>query len=86
MKKREFTTNICSHHRSQRISVTCNFCQKDSKKIKYGKVRCSSGCRLIERKLKTYTFEKLNKLANVYIILKRRECYIIDELVQKIEN
>ena len=47
-------------------------------------VRCPSCCRLIECKLKTYTFEKLKKLANVYNINRRRRDYIIDDLVQKV--
>ena len=43
-------------------------------------------CRLIEGKLKTYTFEKLKKLANVYNIKRRKQEFIIDDLVQKVEN
>ena len=49
-------------------------------------VRCSSCCRLIESKLKKYTFEKLKKLSNVYSTERRRTDYMIDDLVQKNEN
>ena len=41
---------------------------------------------LIEQKLKTFTFEKLKKLASVYNIKRRKQEYIIDDLGQKIEN
>ena len=46
----------------------------------------SSCFRLIEQKLKTYTFEKLKKLANVYNIKIRRRDYKIDDLAQKYKN
>ena len=36
--------------------------------------------------MKTYTFEKLKKLANVYNIKRRRQELIIDGLSQKVEN
>ena len=57
-KYRELTNIVCSHHPSHRILVTCDYCQNDFKTFSDREVRCSS-CRLIERKLKTYTFEKL---------------------------
>ena len=57
----EVVDKICSNHRSHRFVITCNFCQNDFKTFNTKKVRCSSCCRLIERKLKTYTFEKLKK-------------------------
>ena len=82
----EFLDNKCSNHQSHRLLVTCNFCQNDFKTFNSRKVRCSFCCRLIESKLKTYTFVKLKKLANVYNIKRRRRDYIIDELVQKVEN
>ena len=81
----EFVDNTFSNHQSHRIVITCNFCQNDFKTFNTKKVRCSSGCRLIERKLKTYTFEKLKKLANVYNIRRKQE-YILDDLVEKVEN
>ena len=58
----EFVDNKCSNHRSQRLLVTCNYCQNDFKTFCNRALRCSSGCRLIERKLKTYTFEKLKRI------------------------
>ena len=67
-KYREFTNIICSHHRSHRNLVTCNYCQIDFKTFKNREVGCSSCCRLIEPNLKTYTFEKLQKLAKIYNI------------------
>ena len=82
----EFVDGVCSNHRSHRLLVICNFCQKDFKTFDNKKVRCSSCCGLIERKLKTYAFEKLKKLANVYNIKRRRRDFIIDDLVQKVEN
>ena len=87
-KHREFVNNICSHHRLHRHLVTCNYCQNNFKTFNIRQVRCSSCCRLIEQKLKTYTFEKFKKLANVYNIKRRRRRrdYIIDDLVQKVEN
>ena len=82
----EFVDNKCSNHQSHRLLVTCNYCQKDFKTIDNGEVRCSSCCCLIEQKLKTYAFEKLKKLANVYNIKRRRRDFIIEDLVQKVEN
>ena len=82
----EFVGDVCSNQRSHRLLVTCNYCQNDFKTFNNRDVRCSFCCRLIERKLKTYTFEKLKKLANVYNIKRRRRDYIIDDLVQKVEN
>ena len=83
---REFKNFICSHHRLHRILITCSCCQNDFKTFSRKQVRCSSCCRLNECKLKTYTFETLKKLANVYNIKRRRQCYIIDELLQKVEK
>ena len=60
-KHREFTNNICSHHRAHRILVTCNYCQNEYKTFNDKEVRCSSCCQLIERKLKTHTFENSKK-------------------------
>ena len=74
------------NYRSHRLLVTCNYCQNNFKTFNNGDVRCSSCCRLIERKLKTYTFEKLKKLANVYNIKRRKQEYIIDDLVRKNET
>ena len=82
----EFVDNNCSNYRSHRLLVTCNYCQKDFKTFNNRHIRCSPCCRLIERKLKAYTFEKSKKLANVYNIKRRRQEYIIDDLVQKVEN
>ena len=78
--------NKCSNRQSHRILVTCNYCQNNFKTISSRKVRCSTCCKLIESKLKTYTSEKLKKLANVCNIKRRRIDYIIDDLVQKVEN
>ena len=82
----EFVDNKCSNHESHRLLFTCDYCQNDFKTFNNRDVRCSSCCRLIERKLKTYTFEKLKKLAIVYNIKRRKQEYIIDDLVQKVEN
>ena len=82
----KFVDNKCSSYQSHKLLVTCNYCQKDFKTFDNRKVRCSSCCRLIEGKLKTYTFEKLKKLANVYNIKRRKQDFIIDDLVQKVEN
>ena len=61
-KHREFVNDECSHYRLHKLLVTCNYCQKDFKTFSNRDVRCSFCCRLIESKLKTYTFEKLKKL------------------------
>ena len=82
----EFVDNKCSNYRSHKLLVTCNYCQKNFKTFDNRKVRCSSCCQLIEQKLKTYTFEKLKKLASVYNIKRRKQEFIIDDLVQKFEN
>ena len=82
----EFVDDVCSNQRSHRLLVTCNYCQNDFKTFNSRKVRCSLCCLLIESKLKTYAFEKLKKLANVYNIKRRRRDFIIDDLVQKVEN
>ena len=82
----EFIDNKCSNYQSHRLLVTCNYCQKDFKTFNNRQVRCSSCCRLIESKLKTYTFEKSKKLANVYNMKRRKQEFIIDDLVQKVEN
>ena len=79
----EFVDGVCSNDESHRLLVTCNYFQKDFKTFDNKKVRCSSCCGLIERKLKTNAFEKLKKLANVYNIKRRRRDFIIDDLVQK---
>ena len=83
---REFVNKVCSYHRSHRTLVTCSFSQNDFKTFGNREERCSVCCRLIERKLKSYTFEKSKKLANVCNSKRRREDYIIDELVQNVEN
>ena len=82
----EFVDGVCSNHQSHKFLVTCNYCQKDFKTFNNIEVGCFSCCRLIERKLKTYTFDELKKLANVYNIKRRKQEYIIDDLVQKVEN
>ena len=82
----EFVDGVCSNYRSHKLLVTCNYCQKDFKTFNDRQVRCSVCCQSIERKLKTYTFEKLKKLANVYNIKRRKQEFIIDDLVQKVEN
>ena len=64
----EYVDNKSSNHRSHRLPVICNYCQNDFKTFNNRQVRCSSYCRLIERKLKTYTIDKLKKLASVYNI------------------
>ena len=78
--------NKCSNNQPHRFLITYSYCQKDFKTIDNGEVRCSSCCRLIEQKLKTFTFEKLKKLAFVYNIKRRKQEFIIDDLVQKVEN
>ena len=82
----EFVDDVCSNYQSHKLVVTCNYCQKDFKTFDNRKVRCSSCSQSIEQKLKTYTFEKLKKLANVYNIKRRKQEFIIDDLVQKVEN
>ena len=79
----EFVDGVCSNHQLHKILVTCNYCQKDFKTFDNREVRCSSCCRLFEKKLKTYTFDKLKKLASVYNIKRRKQEFIIDDLVQK---
>ena len=85
-KNIEFVDNKSSNYRSHRLLVICNYCQKDFKTFNNRDVRCSSCCRSNEGKLKTYTFEKFKKLANVYNIKRRKQEYIIDDFVQKVEN
>ena len=82
----KFVDDVCSNYQSHRLLVTCNYCQKDFKTFNNKQVRCSSCCQSIERKLKTYTFEKLRKLASVYNIKRRKQEFIIDDLIQKVEN
>ena len=41
-KYREFVDNICSHYRSHRILVTCNYCLIDFKTFNEREVRCLS--------------------------------------------
>ena len=82
----KFVDGVCSNHQSHRLLVTCNYCQKDFKTFNNREVRCSVCCRLIKQKLKTYTFDKLKKLSSVYNIKRRKQEYIIDDLVQKVEN
>ena len=82
----DFKNNKCSNYQSHKLLVTCNYCQKDFKTFNNRQERCSSCCRLIESKLKTYTFEKSKKFANVYNIKRRKQEFIIDDLVQKVEN
>ena len=82
----EFVDDKCSNYRSHKLLITCNYCQKNFKTFDNRKVRCSSCCQLIEQKLKTYTFEKLKKLASVYNRKRRKQEFIIDDLVQKVEN
>ena len=82
----EFVDNKCSNYRLHKLLVTCNYCQKNFKTFNNTQVRCSSCCQLIEQKLKTYTFEKLKKLASVYNVKRRKQEFIIDDLVQKVEN
>ena len=78
--------NKCFNHQPHRFLIACNYCQKDFKTIDNRELRCSSCCCLIEQNLKTYTFEKLKKLASVYNIKRRRRDFIIDDLLQKVEN
>ena len=59
----EFYGDKCSNYHSHRVLVTCNYCQKDFKTHSSRDLRCLSCCRSIERKLKTYTFEKLKKIS-----------------------
>ena len=40
----------CSNRQSHRLLVTSSFCQNDFKTFNNRQVRCSSCCRLIERK------------------------------------
>ena len=82
----EFVDGVCSNHQSHKLSVTCKYCQNDFKTFNDREVRCSFCCQLIKCNLKTHTFEKLKKLANVYNINRRKQQYIIDDLVQKVEN
>ena len=82
----KFIDGVCSSYQSHRLLVTCNYCQKDFKTFDNRQVRCSSCCQSIEQKLKTYTFEKLKKLAGVYNIKRRKQEFIIEDLVQKVEN
>ena len=82
----EFVDGVCSNHQSHKLLVACNYCQKHFKTYSNRQVRRSSSCRLIEQKLKTFAFEKLKKLAFVYNIKRRKQEYIIDDLVQKVEN
>ena len=82
----EFVDGVCSNHQSHKNLVTCNYCQKDFKTFNNIEVRCVSCRRLFERNLKTYTFDKLKKLAIVYNLKRRKQEHIIDELVQKVEN
>ena len=82
----EFVDGVCSNYRSHKLLFTCNYSQKDFKTFNNRQVRCSSCCQSIEQKLKTYTFEKLKKLASVYNIKRRKQEFIIDDLGQKVEN
>ena len=82
----EFVGNKCSIYQSCRLLVTCNYCQNDFKTFNKRQVRCVFCCRLIERNLKTYAFDNLKKLANVYNIKRRRRWYKLDDLLQKNEN
>ena len=52
----KFVDNKCSNYRSHRLLVTRNYCQKDFKTFNIRHIGCSSCCRLIEQKLKIYTF------------------------------
>ena len=82
----EFVDGVCSNHQSHKLLVTCNYCQKDFKIFDDRQVRCLVCCLLIKIKLKTFTFDKLKTLANVYNIKRRKKEFIIDDLVQKVEN
>ena len=75
-----------SNYRPHRHLVACDYCQNYFRTLNDREVRSSVCCRSIERKLKTYTFDKLKKLANVYKIKKRKQEYITDDLVQNFEN
>ena len=81
-KYREFVDDVCSHHRPHRTIITFNYCQNDFKAFNTKEVRCSACCRSMERKLKTYTFERIEKIADVYNTKGRRQDNILDELVQ----
>ena len=59
VRNREFVNNICSHHRTHRLLVTSDYCQKDFKTFNDREVRCSSCRWSIKCNLKTLTFEKL---------------------------
>ena len=78
VKNIEFVNDECSHYRLHSLLVTCNFCQKDFKTFNSRQVRCSSCCQSNERKYK--------KLSDMYNIKRRKQEYIIDDLVQKVEN
>ena len=67
-KNREFVNNICSHRRTHRLLVTCDFCHNILKTFNDRKVRCSSCRWSTKRNLKTYNFENISKIANVYNI------------------
>ena len=82
----KFIDGECSSYQSHRLLVTCNYCQRDFKTFDNRQVRCSSYCQSIEQNLKTNTFDKLKKLANVYNIKRRKQEFIIDDLVQKVGN
>ena len=82
----EFVDGVCSNYRSHKLLVTCIYCQKDFKTFDDRQLRCSVCCLLIKIKLKTFTFDKLKKLANVYNKKRRKQEFIIDDLVQKVEN
>ena len=79
-----FNDGVCSNYRSHKLLVTCNYCQKDFKTFNDRQVRCSVCCQSIERKLKTYTFEKLKELANVNNTKSRKLYYIIRKHMTKI--
>ena len=82
----EFVDNKCSNYRSHKLLVPFNYCQKDFKTFNNRQVTRSSCCQSIEQKLKTYIFEKLKKLAIVYNKKRRKQEFIIVDLVQKVEN
>ena len=81
----EFVDKKCCNYRSHRLLVTCNSCQNDFRTFNSRKVRCSPCCRSIEIKLKTYTFDKFKEITSVYKIKRRKQEYITDDLVQKVE-
>ena len=64
-KNIEFVDDKFSNYRRHRLLVTCNYCQNNFKTFSKRDGRRSVCCRLIERNLKTYTFDKLKKLATV---------------------